>query len=190
MRDDPAPCPGVPRGHLRRQPHDGDRLLPGRWSRRTGRHHLPDGDDAWSGSRRPRGLSWSAGLTTIDVPAAGSHLGPALNTTRSRVARLVFGSHVAGSTGVPGNTWNGATGVSVDGPTREPGPWSCARPALLRRPWLTSVFPCDGRTARHGRPNGPKPGRSASTWEEPLSSTTSSSVWGVRTGANETSPPR
>ncbi|MFD6417990.1 DUF3370 family protein [Streptomyces sp. NPDC060194] len=104
------------------------------------------------------GSRWTTGLTTIDVPAAGRHLGLALNTTerqvaaldqtapataalrdssqrswgnygarysvelalrntgaQSRTARLVFGSNVTGSTDVPGNTWNGAMAVSVDG---------------------------------------------------------------------------
>ncbi|MFF9505198.1 DUF3370 family protein [Streptomyces sp. NPDC014656] len=104
------------------------------------------------------GSRWATGLTTIDVPAAGRHLGFALNTTvrqvaaldqtapataalgdssqrswgnygarysvefalrntsaQSRTARLVFGSNVTGSTDVPGNTWNGAMAVSVDG---------------------------------------------------------------------------
>ncbi|MFB7025722.1 MULTISPECIES: DUF3370 family protein [unclassified Streptomyces] len=106
------------------------------------------------------GSRWSTGRTTIDVPAAGSHLGLALNTTvrqvaaldqtvpataalrdssqrswgnygarysielalrnpsaQPRTARLVFGSNVTGSTDVPGNTWNGAMAVSVDGAT-------------------------------------------------------------------------
>ncbi|MFB7299213.1 DUF3370 family protein [Streptomyces rubiginosohelvolus] len=104
------------------------------------------------------GSRWTTGRTTIDVPAAGKHLGLALNTTvrqvaaldqtapataalsdssqrswgnygarysielalrnpgtQPRTARLVFGSNVTGSTDVPGNTWNGAMAVSVDG---------------------------------------------------------------------------
>ncbi|MFC9343925.1 DUF3370 family protein [Streptomyces sp. NPDC057020] len=104
------------------------------------------------------GSAWSTGPTTVDVPATGSHLGLALNTTvrqvaaldqtapataalsdssqrswgnygarysvdldlrnpssQSRTVRLVFGSNVTGPTDVPGNTWNGAVAVSVDG---------------------------------------------------------------------------
>ncbi|MFD3531687.1 hypothetical protein [Streptomyces sp. NPDC058664] len=42
---------------------------------------------------------------------------PALRnpSAQPRAARLVFGSNVTGSADVPGNTWNGAMAVSVDG---------------------------------------------------------------------------
>ncbi|MGW8887556.1 DUF3370 family protein [Streptomyces sp. NPDC055749] len=121
------------------------------------------------------GSLWSTGLTTIDVPAAGSHLGLALNTTVRQVAaldqtvpataalsdssqrswgnygarysvdlalrnpssqprtvRLVFGSNVTGSTDVPGNTWNGAMAVSVDG-----------APAALQTVYVRPTVPRD-----------------------------------------------
>lgn len=38
-------------------------------------------------------------------------------SAQPRTVRLVFGSNVTGSTDVPGNTWNGAMAVSVDGAT-------------------------------------------------------------------------
>ncbi|GLW57482.1 DUF3370 family protein [Kitasatospora phosalacinea] len=101
---------------------------------------------------------WESGTFDVTVPAAGSYLGLALNTTQrqvaaldqtvaataaladssqrswgnygmryavrarltnpsaqSRTAVLTFGSNVTAATDVPGDTWNGAASVRVDG---------------------------------------------------------------------------
>ncbi|GAA4831198.1 DUF3370 family protein [Kitasatospora terrestris] len=103
---------------------------------------------------------WETGTFDVAVPAAGAHLGLALNTTQRQVAALdqtvpataalsdssqrswgnygmryavrarltnpsaqdrtavlTFGSNITGTTDVPGDTWNGAASVRVDGGT-------------------------------------------------------------------------
>ncbi|MBO1332311.1 DUF3370 family protein [Streptomyces sp. VRA16 Mangrove soil] len=100
---------------------------------------------------------WDAGRSRVDVPAAGHHLGLAVNVTgrqvpsldqtapataaltdssqrswgnygswydiglrlrntscEPRTVRVTFGSNITAATDVPGDTWNGALGLTVD----------------------------------------------------------------------------
>ncbi|MFI0724168.1 DUF3370 family protein [Streptomyces sp. NPDC021224] len=132
--------------------------------------------------------AWDTGVVGVDVPAAGSFLGLAVNTTQRQVAALdqtvpavaalsdssqrswgnygmryavrlqlanpsqnartvalTFGSNVTAATDVPGDTWNGAATLTVDGGTPQLTT-VYVRPTAPRCPLGTFLLPPGGRT--------------------------------------------